>query len=287
MRYEIKKLVFSSPGSIKIDEEQYNRIKSAIVSLFEILFYEEKLDLVIENFQEYESELLLIASRDMVFKDADYFSMSRERNTVSRRIVNLLSTCKMYLDQSVQHVNNMFGKNSEISAFLRHEITLQYDNNFSYRVMEALRNYTQHRGFPIQNMTFSGEWLEAENEQNHRLLHTVIPKIDVSELAEDGKFKKSVLDELLSISNKGEFDIRPFIRNYIEGIGNIHEKVRDVIRPDVEIWENVISNVIVMYRNEFGSDTSLAGLSIIAIDENNHLIEKKAIFNEFIKNVRL
>lgn len=283
MRYEIKKLVFSSPGSIEIDEEQYKRIKMAIVSLFELLFYEEKLDLVIENFQEYESELLLIASRDMVFKDADYFSMSRERNTVSRRIVNLLSTCKMYLDQSIQHVNNMFGKNSEISSFLGREITSQYDNNFSYRVMEALRNYTQHRGFPIQNMTFSGEWLEDENEENHRLLHTVIPIIDVSELAEDGKFKKSVLNELLLISTKGEFDIRPFIRNYIEGIGNIHEKVRDVIRPDVEIWENIISNVIVMYRNEFGSDTSLAGLSILAIDENNHLIEKKAIFNEFIK----
>lgn len=283
MRYEIKQLVFCSPGSIEIDEEQYKRIKSAILSLFELLFYEEKLDLVIENFQEYESELLLIASRDMVFKDADYFSMSRERNTVSRRIVNLLSTCKMYMDQSIQHINNIFGENSKESELLRLEITSQYDNNFSYRVMEALRNYTQHRGFPIQSMTFSSEWLEAEIEENHRLLHTVIPKINVSELAEDGKFKRTVLDEIRSISINDEFDIRPFIRNYIEGIGNIHEKVRDEIRPNVEIWENIISNVIVMYQNEFGSVTSLAGLSIIAIDENNHLIEKKAIFNEFIE----
>ena len=113
MEYSITTIVAGAPGFVDIDEAEYKRIKSAITNLFEMLFFEEKLDLVMENFHEYEVELLTIASREMVFNDDDYFSMSRERNTVSRRIVNLLSACRMYLDQSVHHMNNIYGENSD------------------------------------------------------------------------------------------------------------------------------------------------------------------------------
>jgi hypothetical protein len=283
MKYTITTIVFGSPGFIEIDEAKYQHIKSAITNLFELLFFEEKLDLVTENFQEYEAELLLIASREMVFHDSDYYSMSNERNTVSRRIVNLLSAGRMYLDQSVHHFNNIYGENSDKSNLLEEEITSQYDQNFGYRAIEALRNYTQHRGFPIQSMKFSGEWLDIDNNETSRLLHTVIPLIKVSELAEDGKFKKSVLDEMLSIDGKDGIDIRPLIRDYIEGIGKIHEKVRDAIRPDVEQWEGVVNDVIKKYQNKFGSDASLAGLAIVAEDDDGHWIEKRTIFKEFIE----
>ncbi len=67
MKYMITTIVMGSPGIIEIDEAEYKRIKTAISNLFELLFFEEKLDLVTENFQEYEAELLLIASRQMVF----------------------------------------------------------------------------------------------------------------------------------------------------------------------------------------------------------------------------
>ncbi len=271
------------PGFIEIDEAECQRIKTAIANLFELLFFEENLDLVTENFQEYEAELLLIASRQMVFYDSDYFSMSNERNTVCRRIVNLLSACRMYLYQSVHHFNNIYGENSDKTKLLREEITSQYDHNFGYRAIEALRNYIQHRGFPIHSMKFSGEWLDIENNETSRLLHTVIPIINVSELAEDGRFKKSILDEMLSIDCKDGIDIRPLVRDYIEGIGKIHEKVRDAIRPDVEQWDGVVNDVIKKYQNEFGSDASLAGLAIVDEDDDGHWVEKRTIFKEFIE----
>jgi hypothetical protein len=283
MKYMITTIVMGSPGLIEIDEAEYKRIKTVIENLFELLFFEEKLDLVTENFQEYEAELLLIASHEMVFHNSDYFSMSKLRNVVSRRIVNLVSTCRMYLDQSICHINNIYGKGSEESKLLRQEITSQYDNNLSYRVMEALRNYTQHRGFPIHSMTFSGEWLDIDNQKISRLLHTVIPLIKVSELAEDSKFKRSVLDEIFTIYTKDDIDIRPFIREYIEGIGKIHEKVRDAIRPDVEQWENVFNDVVRKYKNKFGESASIAGLAIVAEDDDGKWVEKRTIFKEFIE----
>jgi len=279
----ITTIVMGSPGFIEIDEAEYQSIKTAITNLFELLFLEETLDFVTENFQEYEAEMLVISSREMVFFDSDYFSMSNERNTVSRRIVNLLTACEMYLSQSIHHINKIYGKNSDISKLLSDEITSQYDHNFGYRVIDSLRNYTQHRGFPIHRMKISGEWLNIEDKETSRSVHTVIPLIKVSELVEDGKFKKSVLKEMLLIDCKDGIDIRPLIRAYIEGIGTIHEKVRDVIRPDAEHWEGIVNDVIKKYQNEFGSDVSLAGLAIVTEDGDGGWVEKRTIFKEFIE----
>jgi len=91
-------------GFVEIDEIGYLSANIARQNLLEILFLEEKLDLVMENFYEYETELLSIASRMMIFGHDDHISMSRERYLVSRRIVNLLTAGRMYIDQSVQHV---------------------------------------------------------------------------------------------------------------------------------------------------------------------------------------
>lgn len=283
MEYMITTIVAGSPGFIEIDETEYKRIKAALANLFELLLFEEKLDLVTENFQEHEAELLSIASREMVFHNYDYFLMSHERHVVARRIVNLLSACRMYLDQSIHHINNIYGEKSNNANLLKDEIGTQYKLNFGYRVMEALRNYTQHRGFPIHSMQFSGEWLDWDSEKDSRLLHTVIPLINTSKLAEDRKFKQRVLDEMLSMKNKDSIDIRPLIRNYVEGIGKIHERVRESIRPDAEKWEGIVNSAIKTYQDEFGADASLAGLAIVTKSDENHSVEQIGISKRFIE----
>jgi len=100
MKHIISLRAADSPGFIEIDEAEYDFIKDARENLFEALYLEEILDLVIENYYEYETELLAMSSRMMIFND-EYFSMERERNLLSRRIANLLSAGRMYIDQSL------------------------------------------------------------------------------------------------------------------------------------------------------------------------------------------
>src|SRR6266496_357631 len=173
MRYGISKIVMGLSGFIEIDEAEYARIKGARKNLFEALFLEEKLDLVTANFYEYETDLLSIASQMMIFNDDDHFSMSRKRNLVSRRIVNLLTAGRMYLDQSIQHIANIYGKDSETLSRVKSEFALQYDQSLGFRVMEALRNYVQHRGFPIHTLIFTHEPVGTETEL--QFLYRVIP----------------------------------------------------------------------------------------------------------------
>jgi hypothetical protein len=283
MRFGITKKVMGFPGFIEIDEVEYQRIKDARANLFELLLLEENLDLVTENFQEYEEELLSIASHNMIFNDWDSFSMNRERNIVSRRIVNLLSACRMYLDQSIHHIKNICGENSDQAEIIKRETQTQYDQNFGYRVMEALRNYVQHRGFPIHSILFSGQWLDIDNEANSRLVHTVVPRISVTELATDDKFKQTVLKELLATPSKAGIDIRPLIRKYVEGIGVIHEKARGLLHSETKIWESFINDTIHKFEMEFGTEESLAGLVIVIEGDDNHWIESKPILKELVQ----
>jgi hypothetical protein len=281
MRFGISKDVLGFPGFIEIDEAEYKLIKNARNNLFEALFLEEKLDLVTESFYEYETELLSMASRTMIFHDDDYFSISRERNLVSRRIVNLLSAGRMYLDQSKQHIGNMYGADSGNLNLIKKEIAFQYDQSLGFRVMEDLRNYVQHRGFPIHSLKISYE--RDDSDDDFQLLSRVIPLISISELEDDGKFKKSILKELKDIQNKDWIDAKPLIREYVEGIGKIHEKARDLIGLDLTNWEKILDETIAKFQNEFGKETSLAGLTIVTEKDNAHWEENKTIFKEFIE----
>src|SRR5258706_875922 len=281
MKYLIAHITAGSPGSIEIDEDEYNLISTAREDLFEALYLEEKLDLVTENYHEYEAELLSLSSRMVVFNDDDYFSMGRERNLITRRISNLLGASKMYLDQSLHHLTNIYGEDSDVLAVTKRERASQYDQNFGYRFMEAIRNYAEHRDFPIEGIKLYHQ--RIDNDNGPQFLHQAIPLINIHTLQDDEKFKRTILDEIRH-SNKQDFmDARPLIRQYIEGIGTLHVKTRELMLPDLKVWEKVLDDTITKYKKGYGESVSLTGLAIIKENDNRNWDETKTLFKEFIE----
>ncbi len=283
MKYGITDGLASFSEFIEIAKDEYEQIEKARNNLFEGLFIEEKFDLVSENYYEFETELLSIASRMMIFKDDNYFSMSRERNTISRRIVNLMTACRMYLDSINHHLKSIYGKDLSKVNLIEKEKSNQYDKRIGYRVIEALRNHVQHCGFPIHNAKFSYERVQLENET--RLSHIVMPILKVKTLEEDGEFKKSVLKELKSIDTKNGIDIRPFIRDYVEGIWEIHETTREIISSDLIIWKEIINNTIDRFQKKTDKDTSISSLTLFKANHKDHWINKTDIFQDYIKRI--
>ena len=256
--------------------------RKIIKNLFEVLFLEEKLDLVTGNFYEYETELLSITSRMMIYRNDDYFSMNDDRIVISRRVANLTSACRMYLDQCIHHITNLYGKDSNLVTLIKKEMSTQYENYLGYRVMEAFRNYIQHRGAPVHGVWFSYDRIGTDEQS--KLLHIVRPYIKPQIIEEDRKFKRKILEEMKEISVKDEIDIRPLIREYVEGIGKIHEKIREVIKSDVEKWQNVLESTLTKFEKESGSNKTISTLDIV-IDEidENRWSEQHTIFKDFIE----
>jgi hypothetical protein len=151
--------------------------------------------------------------------------------------------------------------------------------------MEALRNYVQHRGFPIHAISYPSKWLDVEDHEKSKLQFSVIPYLDISTLAEDKFFKRRVLHELQKkdVENKKRLDIRLFIQEYVKCIGKIHEKIREIVKADLKEWENTLENVFMLYKNEFGGKTLISVLVVVAIKDDTHWVEKHEIFNDFIE----
>ncbi len=226
----------SSSGDIQavITFDEYERIVQAIKKFHEFLYLEEKFDLLMENYYEYENEILRAALRFLVFPRDIHNLLQDARLSITRRLVNLLSTCRMYLDQSSKHISNALGINSKIKTDHKVAKSDEYDTNFSYRVLEELRNHAQHKGYPFHVISFNSQLVEKE--PGAPVVTTVTPKLSVAKLQVEGGFKKKVLDELIE-TDKENIDLTPHIRSYIDSLQKIQSKLRKSIEQ--EVYESI------------------------------------------------
>lgn len=138
--------------------------------------------------------------------------------TINRRTVNLLTSARLYLDHLPQNIKLCVRDNSAITAIKsRH-----YDNSFSYRFMEALRNYVQHCGLGIHLITTGSKVLSSEKEGEVEFSFSAFSC--KTNLRESGNFKKIVLEEMPDNVN-----IIAASRSYIDCIRSIHSDVREII----------------------------------------------------------
>lgn len=276
MRYGITKTVLSCNNFIEVSRDEYETARAAKQKLAEALNIEEKINFVLENYVEYEQELLHSSLDYMMFSGRDWSSSIDEIHTINRRLINLLTTCRLYIDQTKHDINSIFEDASQLES-LKREMSREYDSNFGYRVFEALRNYVQHRSFPIHRMGHASKRIETES--GIFVKHTVAPRIDVTRLKEDEKFKRSVLNELQGL---GDYvDIKPLLRQYIESLARIHTFIRNLLADKVAEWDDVILGIRKLYQPAHGDD--LLGLAIVALDESDKITETVYIFDDLIK----
>jgi len=137
VRFGITKHALGFVGFVEMSREEFDAAKAAREMSFEILYLEEKFDLLIGNYLDYESTLLSAAARHMIYKEFDFSSFQDEIYLVARRIVNLLTTCRLYVDQTTHHLKQIYGTNSTQLLAFNAELSSQYDSSMGFRAMEA------------------------------------------------------------------------------------------------------------------------------------------------------
>lgn len=278
-QYGLTRLVLGFDGFVSLSLEEYSLIKRARNSLLVALFIEEKFDILLENYFEYELSLLSLSERDMLFRDLDSSRAHSDRRLISRRIANLLSSSRSYADQVLHHIREIYGEDSVQYDAVWKAKNRQYDGLFGYRVMEALRNHVQHRGYPIHSLSYDRRVVEEGN-----LAFRVIPWINVLTLVDDDKFKKSVAKEISArVNKKNRLDIRPLVREYIEGLYCVHSAVRDSMSKDIQKWEERLKETMELSRDALGGD--IVGLAVVIVEDGKY-VERIAIFEELMARRR-
>jgi hypothetical protein len=76
---------------------------------------------------------------------------------INRRILNLLSAFRTYLDHSRYNLSKRYGDRSERLQHFDMACSAAYDGSFSYRFVCELRNYVQHCGMPLGTLELKAE----------------------------------------------------------------------------------------------------------------------------------
>lgn len=272
MRYGITRLILGPKNFIEITSDKFEEAKKAQDNLLLALSMEEKINILLENYAEYEEELLRLTMHRMLFSQYEWSSFMDDINIVNRRLMNLLATCRLYIDHVQHDISTIYGNSSEQVSRVNSACSKEYDSCLGYRVLDALRNYAQHRGLLISQIS---HWSSAKNDKfdRQRMRHTIIPMININPLKEDKKLQnkknKAILIELEAIGE--DIDIRPLVRDYITSIGRIHFVVRDMIRDDLAQWDNTLQRILKAYQDT--SDASSAGLAVVAKEDNGRNVE--------------
>src|SRR5947209_4641827 len=108
MKYRIKHLTIGTMPFIGITEDEFRQLRDAKKNLILMVGIEEKFDFLIENYAEYEEELLKIALHYMLHRRSSRSEFSLDVLQVNRRVGNLLSATRLYLDQIRHDISTMY-----------------------------------------------------------------------------------------------------------------------------------------------------------------------------------
>lgn len=258
MEYGLARLVIGSSKFVPLAEADYDRIRRCQRILREVLSVEQKFDLLIDNYLAFETHLLDLSAREMLRDGTDWAQLQDQRNQINGRVLNLLSACRLYIDHCKHHIGTVQFEASDLKATVVSLFSAEYDLSFGYRFMEALRNYVQHRGYPVHGVIYDGR--RAVNDSG--FVFRVSPYLDVTQLEEDGKFKAAVLTEVKGLGPP-RIDLKSLAREYIGGLSKVHEAIRRQLRNVVSESDLTVRKMIDEYQNADPPEGSILGLAAV------------------------
>lgn len=296
MQYGLVNWAIGENVFLKLTPAKYKQLNTAHKGLWEALQIEEKFNLVIENYAEFERELLTQANDLVIFSNTSWSELQTDKHAINRRLVNLLTTCRLYIDQVPHNINLIYGKGSNQSSDTKRQMSAEFDGNVEYQIMEQLRNHVQHRDIPIYGIT-KNRWLEDYKTDNSKFKFCVEPKLSVTSIREGGCFKPAILKELEGMG--GEVDVRPLIRKYIACIYNIQKSIRKQMKDDIKNWADLIINaekrykakqkvapgLAVVRRNEKRESEFLFHINPNVIDRYKWFISRNNSLSNFTKSI--
>ncbi len=144
MKFCIHRGVMGNGPTLDISSEEFESVKEARRRLFILVGVEEKFDMLVQNYLEYERELLTLALEYMVSRSPQLSTLHEARSLINRRLANLLTMGRLYTDQIERDVSSLFGGDAARESWIKQSFHTQYDSLLGYRVLETIRNSMQH-----------------------------------------------------------------------------------------------------------------------------------------------
>lgn len=288
MEYALIPLFQQGNDRIALTAEEYDQLSLAKKALVGTIGIEQKFDLLLENYVEYESELLNLGLRLLAFRDSSRWDAFQVENLgVTRRFVNLLSGARLYVDQMKHDLSRLFGKDHEVCAAVKQTSAERYDATFGFRLMETLRNAVQHRSIAGLRLKhhFGIRQSDAKNSDpisaaaTRHVVARAIPILSVSDL-HDMELKATVRAEIESLGQE-DLELTLYVREYIDGLAAMQYEFRRRTAPQRKEWEAIIRRALARAR-EAWPDRESDALNLVVLDASGEIADWTHLFPAFI-----
>jgi hypothetical protein len=208
----------------------YDELQQAVGVINALWFVEEFFDSLLQNAIELETTVaaLVAAQRANIASFPDEVDV--EVRLLNRRLMNFLASARAFVDgvqSRLGGVEALRDKSSDVNVFFSE----QFDAEFSYRLMDALRNHTQHRAPAIdQTLTMIRIW-DSGAKRKQEL--SVSPQIDRDALIKNGKLNVKTRTEVAN-SCERKIDLMPHVNTYVQSLGKVVENVRMLYQPEYD-----------------------------------------------------
>ncbi|MBD8679256.1 hypothetical protein [Sphingomonas sp. CFBP 13720] len=241
---------------IPIEDEAGTALDLALDCIQAQIAFEELWETVVQNLLDLERDVLNHSLDDMLFGGQDWNYFQDMRTLFARRLANLLSSCRAYIDLAPRQLR-IIGHNSGLETRFAKLKSEAYEQHFSFRLMEALRNYTQHYGSPISATHLDSRWME--HGSRFQLRHVTGASISAHKLRSDMKFKASVRAEL---ANKDKLEVNKHTREYIEQLNKIHLTMRSLTIESGVVAHSIIMDAMRRIKDKSGDSDFGAYLAV-------------------------
>jgi hypothetical protein len=136
---------------------------------------------------------------------------------IRSKFEDVLSAFRRFTDRTTHLLSQRYGSDSEEVRILTQAMSHEFDNEFAYRFMYHLRNYSEHRGTPIARIAQASR-LTPEG----RIEHSIDVLLDSRKLLADHDWHRRVRADLTRIN--GEFSALVTVDALLYASGRVHCK---------------------------------------------------------------
>ncbi|MBJ9974979.1 hypothetical protein IAE35_02850 [Pseudomonas sp. S75] len=241
--YYLRQAFLGNIPHLELDKSEYDEIVKAKDILDSALAIEEKYDLVLGNFVDFERELLVLTMDGMFDISFDYGRAYNILSVLNRRAANFVIMGKNYTELISSMASKSAKDKVEVAAKVKQLSHQIYDTSFEYRFAEALRNHIAHSADAVHSVGSPHNWLMGEDNQ----AETLVFNLEVFSLKErlllNAGFKRSVLNDC-----EDKIDLKITLRKYMGAISEIQDEVRALTKTSVDEARNLIQGFTDRYE---------------------------------------
>jgi hypothetical protein len=263
--------------SATITANQYEAVKRVRDICLFALHREEQFKIIIDNYFEFECELLKLAERQLIF-GTENFNASKPRILLNRRLANLLTACRGYREIHTELMAIVFGKEHDAYTMVKRHLDALGETteaNADFRFVEQLRNYAQHHKMPIHSAALSVHLREIGLPG---IEYSVIPDASRNVLLEHGRTGKGIGD-LLS-DQPDRIDLRKPLRGYMSRLVSLHKEICEIIAEDVSQSTASFRQAEEEYSSINGVPADLVHLALLS--ENEEIVDQVALVYQML-----